>query len=127
MPLSPELESALRSYCLKEKLTGSDFLFPSAVGTVIFPDNFLDRALKPLGKKTGIANLNYQILPRTTATHFQKHGTVKDAQTLLRHSDAQTTLKHYQKVLEASLVAGVASRDAELVSAKKKREKKAME
>jgi integrase len=119
VPLSPELESALRFYILEEKLTDSDFLFPSASGTAMFPDNFLDRVLKPLGKKAGIANLNHQILRRTTATHFQKHGTVKDAQTLLRHSDAQTTLKHYQKVLEASLVAGVASWDAELLSTKK--------
>jgi site-specific recombinase XerD len=104
VPLPVELESALRFYILEEKLT--DFLFPSEVGTAISPDNFLDRVSKPLGEKAGIANLNHQMLRRSTATHFQKHGTVKDAQTRMRHSDAQTTLKHYQKVLEESLVAG---------------------
>jgi integrase len=117
VPLPVELESALRFYVLEEKL--SDFLFPSAVGTAISPDNFLDRVLKPLGKEAGIENLNHQMLRRTTATHFQKHGTVKDTQTLMRHADAQTTLKHYQKVLDASLVAGVTNWDSELVPAKK--------
>ena len=122
VPLSPELESALRFYTLEEKLTDSDFLFPSAAGTAMFPDNFLDRVLKPLGKEAGIENLNYQILRRNTATHFQKHGTVKDTQALMRHEDAQTTLKHYQKVLDASLVAGVTSWDSELVGNKKQPE-----
>ena len=117
VPLSPDLESALRFYILEEKL--SDFLFPSAAGTAMFPDNFLDRVLKPLGKEAGIENLNHQILRRTTATHFQKHGTVKDTQALLRHEDAQTTPKHYQKVLDASLVAGVISWDSELVANQK--------
>ena len=113
VPLPVELESALRFYILEEKLT--DFLFPSAVGTAMSPDNFLDRVLKPLGTQAGIANLNHQMLRRTTATHFQKHGTIKDTQALMRHSDAHTTLKHYQKVLDESLVAGVNSWDSELV------------
>jgi len=64
----------------------------------------------------GILNskLNHQILRRTTGTHFQKHGKVKDTQSLLRHADAQTTLKHYQKTIEDSLRLAVESWDAEL-------------
>lgn len=54
------------------------------------------------------------MLRRTTATHFQRHGEIKDAQALLRHADAATTLKHYQKKIEESLVRGVANWDAEL-------------
>ena len=76
-------------------------------------DNYLDRVLKPLGKLAGIPDLNHQVLRRTTATHFQKHGEIKDAQALLRHADASTTLRHYQKGLEESLVRGVESWDAE--------------
>jgi integrase len=53
-------------------------------------------------------------LRRTTGTHFQKHGKVKDTQALLRHSNPLTTLKHYQKTLEESLIAAVENWDAEL-------------
>jgi hypothetical protein len=37
---------------------------------------------------------------------------------LLRHADARTTLKHYQKRLDESLVTSVANWDAELVPRK---------
>jgi integrase len=109
VPLSTELEAALRFYALSHGLSSEDFLFPSSSGTPMEPDNYLDRVLQPLGKLAGIPHLTHQILRRTTATHFQKHGTVKDAQTLLRHTDAQTTLKHYVKELPESVSAGVQS------------------
>jgi len=117
VPISRELESALRSYVAEQKIEG--FLFATSVGTAISPDNFLDRVLQPLGKAAGIDNLTHQMLRRTTATHFQRFGTVKDTQTLMRHSDAQTTLRHYQKVLDESLRTGVANWDEELVPRKR--------
>ena len=127
VPLTPTLEAAIRSFIKDEKLT--DLLFPSTTGTPMSHDNYLDRVLKPLGVKAGIdvfvadngepdSKLNFQVLRRTTATHFQRHGKVKDVQALLRHDDAATTLKHYQKTIEESLVRGVVNWDAEL-SAKK--------
>jgi site-specific recombinase XerD len=112
VPLPVDLETELLIYIRSEGIT--DLLFPSTAGTPISPDNYLDRVLKPLGELAGIADLNHQVLRRTTATHFQKHGKVKDAQALLRHSNATTTLKHYQKVLEESLVNSVGNWDAEL-------------
>ncbi|MFL6350884.1 MAG: hypothetical protein ACJ74Z_03415 [Bryobacteraceae bacterium] len=39
---------------------------------------------------------------------------MKNAQALVRHSNPTTTLKHYQKTLDESLIAGVESWDAEL-------------
>ncbi len=86
--------------------------------------------LKPLGVLAGIdvyengkgetsSHLNFQQLRRTTGTHFQKHGKIKDTQTLLRHASATTTLKNYQKVLEPSLKQAVEDWDAELVPKKK--------
>jgi integrase len=60
------------------------------------------------------SRLNHQVLRRTTGTHFQKHGKVKDTQSLLRHADAQTTLKHYQKTIEESLRRAVEDWDSEL-------------
>ena len=114
VPLAPALESELQAYIEAEGLTSDDFLFPSAAGTAISPDNYLDRVLQPLGELAKIEGLNHQVLRRTTGTHFQKHGRLKDAQALLRHSNATTTLKHYQKTLDESLIAGVESWDAEL-------------
>jgi integrase len=123
VPIPPELAGHLRSYIRKEKI--EDLLFGTRIGTAMGPDNYLDRELKELGVLAGIdvitkgdgkitSKLNHQVLRRTTATHFQKHGNVKDAQALLRHAEVTTILKHYQKALDASLVSGVASWDHEL-------------
>lgn len=122
VPIPPELEARLRAYIRKNKIT--DLLFATKIGTAMGPDNYLDRVLKKLGVLAGIdvvtengkvtSKLNHQVLRRTTGTHFQKHGKVKDAQALLRHADAKTTLKHYQKVLDESLKSGVAGWHEEL-------------
>ncbi|MGI9072520.1 MAG: tyrosine-type recombinase/integrase [Bryobacteraceae bacterium] len=127
VPLPPDLEAELRAYLRAEKIT--DFLFPSEAATAISPDNYLDRVLKRLGvlanidvftqKEGGLSSkLNHQVLRRTTATHFQKHGKLKSTQDLLRHARPETTLRHYQKTLDEDLVRGVESWDAELVQKK---------
>ncbi len=85
--------------------------------------------MKELGVAAGIdvfenpdgsanSKLNHQVLRRTTATHFQKHGQIKDTQALLRHTKASTTLEHYQKRLDQSLITGVDQWDAELIPRK---------
>jgi integrase len=131
VPLPPDLEDELRDYIRDECVV--DFLFPTSVGTALSPDNYLDRVLKKLGvlakidlkkrvaknrsgevTETVTSGLNHQVLRRTTGTHFQKHGKIKDTQALLRHSNPTTTLKHYQKTMEESLVQGVADWDSEL-------------
>jgi hypothetical protein len=45
---------------------------------------------------------------------LQKHGTVKDMQRHLRHSDPETTLKHYAKAIPESLRTAVAALDAQI-------------
>ncbi len=128
VPLPPALDADIRSWIRDEKLT--DLLFPSTTGTAISHDNYLDRVLKPLGVKAGIdvfigedgkpdSRLNFQVLRRTTGTQLQRHGRVKDVQALLRHTDAATTLKYYQKTIEESLVKGVTSWDEELMPNKR--------
>jgi integrase len=130
------LEADLRAYIRDEKIT--DLLFPSGANTPISPDNYLDRILKCLGvaaeidvfrrtavikrgkdkgktKEVATSKLNHQVLRRTTATHFQKHGEIKDTQSLLRHADPVTTLRHYQKSLDQSLIDAVESWHAQLV------------
>jgi integrase len=115
IPLPPSLEQELLDYLKhEESLTPQDFLFPSATGTAMRHENYLDRRLQVIGRKAGINDLNFQVLRRTTATQFQRHGKVKDAQALLRHATADTTLKHYQKTLDSSLVAAVHQWDEEI-------------
>jgi integrase len=126
VPLPPMLAAELLAYIKAEGLTDDQFLFPSATGTAMSHDNYLDRVLKKLGLLAGIdvvrnasgepisSKLNHQTLRRTTGTHFQKHAELKSTQDLLRHANPTTTLKHYQKTLSEDLIAGVESWDAEL-------------
>jgi len=85
------------------------------------PRNIVDRTLAmtrrflaPLAKKNGIEGLTFQCLRRTFATQFQKHGTVKDAQTQLRHSDAGTTMNIYTQEIPSSVKAAVEALDQKL-------------
>jgi integrase len=93
------------------------FLFPSSAGTAFSVGNYLKRYLKPLGRKAGIDNLTHQAFRRTSSTHMQNHATVKDMQRHLRHTDPQTTLKYYAKVIPESLRSAVAALDAQITGA----------
>jgi integrase len=90
------------------------FLFPNSCGTAFGVGNYLKRHLKPLAQKVGIEGLTHQAFRRTSSTHMQNHASVKDMQRHLRHTDPQTTLKHYAKVIPASLRAAVAALDAQI-------------
>jgi integrase len=70
-----------------------------------------------LGRKAGIDNLTHQAFRRTSSTHMQNHATVKDMQRHLRHTDPQTTLKYYAKVIPESLRSAVAALDAQITGA----------
>jgi hypothetical protein len=50
---------------------------------------------------------------------MQDHGSVKSAQTLLRHGSSDTTLKHYQKRIPKSVKDAVDSWDEALRKTKK--------
>ena len=128
IPLPKELYAELLSYIEDERIV--DFLFPSETGTTpISPDNYLDRQLKRLGVLAGIdvstrytkkgkaiktSGLNHQILRRTAATHFQNHGPVTAAQSILRHTSATTTLKHYIKPQDQNAAECIEGWDAQL-------------
>lgn len=87
------------------------FLFPSSRGTQFGVGNYLKRYLKPLAEKAGVHGVTHQAFRRTSSTHIQNHASVKDMQRHLRHSDPQTTLKHYAKIIPESLRAAVAALD----------------
>jgi integrase len=66
-------------------------MFPNADGGFLDPANFRYRALKHLREALELPKLNFQLLRRTIATRAQKLGSVKNVQSHLRHSRADTT------------------------------------
>lgn len=117
VPLPPALEAELRAYIREEGITHPrEFLFASEIGTAMSHDNYLDRKLKPIAKRAGLNDVNFQVLRRTVATHFQNHGDPKAAQGLLRHKRIQTTLDIYQKRLDPVVAQAAASWSAALNS-----------
>jgi integrase len=103
--ISADLERELREWASTRK-PGS-LMFSTEVGTTWRVGNYLKRVLKPLAVSVGITDLTHQCLRRTFGTHFQRHGTVKDTQAQMRHSDPETTLRWYQKEIPDSVRAAV--------------------
>jgi integrase len=78
-------------------------MFPNADGGFLDPANFRYRVLKPLREALELPKLNFQVLRRTIATRAQKLGSVKDVQSHLRHSRADTTANEYMQELPESV------------------------
>lgn len=91
----------------------TDLLFPSEVGTTFRIGNYLKRYLKPLAKRVGINDMTYQALRRTCATHFQKHGNLRDIQAQLRHTKLEMTGRYVKEIPDA-VRSAVDSMDREL-------------
>jgi len=91
----------------------NDLLFPTEAGTPYRIGNYLKRILKPIAEKASIPDLTYQALRRTFATHFQRYGSPKDAQTQLRHSKLEMT-GWYMKEIPESVRAAVEKMDTDL-------------
>ena len=53
--------------------------------------------------ETGLPELNFQVMRRTTATQAQSLGSVKDMQAHLRHAKADTTANEHMKELPESV------------------------
>ena len=90
------------------------FLFPNSSGKPFGVGNYLKRHLKPLAERVGIHDLTHQAFRRTSSTHIQRHATPKDMQRHLRHSDPETTLTIYAKVIPESLRSAVAALDSKI-------------
>jgi integrase len=93
------------------------FIFPNADGGLIDTANYRSRILKPLADELGISKLNFQVLRRTMATRAQNLGSVKDIQSHLRHSRADTTANEYMQELPESVQQMVGTVYAMLTSA----------
>ena len=95
---------AVRRYPAVKSAGPDDLVFQSPVkGLPMRDNNILTRHIKPAGRKLGIGWVNWQALRRSYATWLKLSGAdVKDAQALMRHSRASTTLDIYQQFVPAS-------------------------
>ena len=81
-----------------------DLVFQSLVkGAPMRDNNILARHIKPAAERLGMPWVNWQVLRRSFATWLKMAGAdVKDAQGLMRHSRASTTLDIYQQFVPES-------------------------
>lgn len=80
--------------------------------------NFLHRRIRPVARHLGISDhlITYQVMRGTLGTDLQKHVTVKDAQSALRHASIRTTPDVYMQPVEESVVEAVNSRTRQILS-----------
>jgi len=90
---------AVRKYTVVKSAGPDDLVFQSlSKGAPMRDNNILVRHIKPAAKPLGIPWVNWQVLRRSFATWLKLSGAdVKDAQALMRHSRASTTLDIYQQ------------------------------
>ena len=104
MHLPDDLAAELRQWKLECPDSSPDApMFPNADGGFMDTSNYRNRVLKPLAESLGIPKLNFQIIRRTIATRAQNLGSVKDIQSHLRHSRADTTANEYMQELPESV------------------------
>jgi integrase len=103
------------------------FIFPTKNGTPLNVCNYLNQVIKPAAERARkeaeainpvpaayLVGVNHQAFRRTCATYMQKHGTVKDVQSHLRHASANTTVGVYMKEIPVSVRAAVEELDRAL-------------
>jgi integrase len=104
MTVAVKAGSGTRKYQVVRASGTEDLVFQSLVkGVPMRDNNILVRHIKPAAKKIGLPWVNWQVLRRSFATWLKLAGTdVKDAQGLMRHSRASTTLDVYQQFVPES-------------------------
>lgn len=88
-----------QTFKLVKRSGPGDLVFQSVRrGVVMRADNILVRHIKPAARKMGIPFVNWQCFRTSLATWLKDAGVaVRDAQSLMRHARASTTLDIYQQ------------------------------
>jgi integrase len=96
--------TATRTVRVVKSVGPDDLVFQSLLtGGPMRDNNVLVRHIKPAAKRLGIGWVNWQVLRRSFATWLKLAGAdIKDAQALMRHSRASTTLDIYQQFVPES-------------------------
>jgi integrase len=106
IPLPADLESEFMDYIEKANLKSDDFLFSCRSGKPMSQNNYVQRQLKAIGKKIGVADLNFRMQRTGYGSHAAQFGkTPKDLQRNLRHASAVFSQTVYQKPLSQTVVA----------------------
>jgi integrase len=95
---------ATRKYPAVKSCGPDDLVFQSVLkGVPMRDNNILVRHIKPIARKMGMPFVNWRCLRTSYATWLKMAGAdVKDAQALMRHSRASTTLDIYQQFIPES-------------------------
>ena len=95
---------ATRHYKVVKSDAPGDLIFQSVVkGVAMRDNNILKRHIKPAARKLGLDFVNWRCLRTSFATWLKEDkADVKDAQKLMRHSRASTTLDIYQQFIPES-------------------------
>jgi len=104
LTLTVKAGRAIRKYPAVKSAGPDDLVFQSvSKGAPMRDNNILVRHIKPAALAIGKPWINWQVLRRSFATWLKLHGAdVKDAQALMRHSRASTTLDIYQQFVPES-------------------------
>lgn len=104
MVVSVKAGYGTRRYPVVKSSGPDDLVFQSvSKDAPIRKDNILTRHIKPAARALGLGFINWQVLRRSFATHLKRYGAdIKDAQALMRHSRATTTLDVYQQFIPES-------------------------
>jgi integrase len=96
---------ATRHYKAVKSDGPDDLVFQSvSTGVAMRDNNILKRHIKPAARKAGLEFVNWRCLRTSYATWLKEaKADIKDAQKLMRHSRATTTLEIYQQLIPASL------------------------
>jgi integrase len=83
--------------------------------------NFLKWRIHPVADKLGIPRklVTFQVMRRTVGTDLQKHGTIKDAQQILRHANIQTTGNVYMQQIPTSVMEAINSRTRAILTTRR--------
>jgi integrase len=95
---------AVRLYPAVKSDGPDDLVFQSVMkGAPMRDNNILVRHIKPAARQLGLPWVNWLVLRRSFCMLLKEHGAdVKDAQALMRHSRASTTLDVYQQFVPES-------------------------
>ncbi|MDQ2776755.1 MAG: site-specific integrase [Acidobacteriota bacterium] len=114
-PITPAFARRIDRFAQINEKRQDDFLFATASGRPISHNNWRKRNLQRIATKAGVPHVDFRIIRRSFSTLSQKHGSIKDAQALMRHSDAATTMGIYQQEIPKSVRAMAENWDDELM------------
>jgi integrase len=104
IPMSSALRKALESHrvaCTHRE--AKDLVFCTSKGTPLSPKNLYNRALAPTCDKSSLPRVSWHSFRHANATLMGEVGeSIKTAQSILGHSDLETTLNTYMHVIPDS-------------------------